>query len=102
MPTVSWTMTQPPDGEMAGSEKFYRQMNESADPAMLGDATNSGGSIGMVGGTAAHGSPLDFLERTALDAQVSSDQIRSLAAKAKNQAAYPRASSPTTSSSSPG
>jgi hypothetical protein len=28
---------------------------------------------------------LDFLERTALDAQVSSDQIRSIAAKAKNQ-----------------
>ena len=44
----------------------------------------------MIGGGAAHsGSPLDFLERTALDAQVSSDRIREVAAKAKNQASYP-------------
>ena len=32
---------------------------------------------------------MDFLERTALDAQVSSDQIRALSRKAKNEASYP-------------
>lgn len=80
----------PEDGEMAGGEKFYRQMNQPDDPAMLTDASNAGGSVGMLGGSAAgSGSPLDFLERTALDAQVSSDQIRRVAAKVQNQASYP-------------
>lgn len=56
--------------DMKGGEKFYRAMNRADD-------TEAGGSVGMIGGAAAHtGSPLDFLERTALDAQVSSDQIR--------------------------
>jgi len=70
-------------GDMNGGGKFYRAMNRA-------DATDSGGSVGMIGGAAAHsGSPLDFLERTALDAQVSSDRIREVVAKAKNQASYP-------------
>ena len=35
------------------------------------------------------GSALDFLERTALDAQVSSDKIRAIASRVENQATYP-------------
>ena len=35
------------------------------------------------------GSVLDFLERTALDAQVSSDEIRKISSRTENQASYP-------------
>jgi uncharacterized protein (DUF1501 family) len=74
------------NGDMAGSAKFYRELN-ATDPHGA-----SGDSVNMLGGTATHtGSPLDFLERTALDAQVSSDQIRGIAAKARNQVEYPAA-----------
>ena len=55
----------------------------------------SGGSIGAInggGGAAAHtgdmGS-LDFLERTALDAQLSSDKVLEIARKTRPQASYP-------------
>ncbi len=74
------------NSEMTGSTKFYREMNAPGSPAMSGDSVN------MLSGSTAHaGSPLDFLERTALDAQVSSDQIRSVAAKVQNHAEYPSA-----------
>jgi len=44
----------------------------------------------MLNGPAPHaGSPLDFIERVALDAQVSSDEIRAITSKAQNQATYP-------------
>ena len=51
-----------------------------------------GGSIGMVSGSMNlnHGqTALDFLERTSMDAEVSSDQIRALANKSKNNVPYP-------------
>ncbi len=75
------------NSDMVGSTKFYREMNATDTHAMAGD------SVHTLGGTAAAhtGSPLDFLERTAMDAQVSSDQIRGIAAKAKNQVEYPAA-----------
>lgn len=73
-------------GEMAGGEMFYRQMNEAANPLR---SNMSGGSIGTVSGSVPVASPMDFLERTALDAQASSDQIRALSRKAKNEASYP-------------
>jgi uncharacterized protein (DUF1501 family) len=69
------------------TEESYRKLN------MLDETTaeeNSGGSIGAIAGTAmAAGSPLDFIERTALDAQLSSDQIRAVAGKTENKATYP-------------
>ena len=70
-------------------ESSYRDMNEQEMDA--GHAENSGGSIGAINGSGAHvkGSALDFLERTALDAQMSSDQIRAISARAENKAAYP-------------
>jgi uncharacterized protein (DUF1501 family) len=77
-------------GGMADGEKFYRELARRDDPSMLTDAGNAGGSIGGISGRASSsGSPLDFLERTALDAQVSSDRIRAIAGKVKNRAAYP-------------
>lgn len=69
-------------GEMAGGEKFYRQMNT--------DIGQTGGSIQSLGsGRLTVDDPRAFLERTALDAQMSSDTIRKVAAKVQNHAAYP-------------
>jgi uncharacterized protein (DUF1501 family) len=70
------------DGQMM--EQSYRELN---DPAV----ENSGGSIGAISGAAQQkpGSVMDFLERTALDAQVSSDQIRAISARVNNTATYP-------------
>ena len=51
---------------------------------------NSGGTIGALPGQTAHiGSALEFLERTALEAQVSSDTIRAISSRGANAAAYP-------------
>jgi uncharacterized protein (DUF1501 family) len=73
------------DGKMDASEQSIRQMNRPED-------ANSGDTVGAVGGKpAANGSVLDFLERTALDAQVSSDKIREITKKVTNQATYPPA-----------
>ena len=72
------------DGEMM--EQSYRELNEQSGEA------NSGGSIAAISGSAQsqkHGSVMDFLERTALDAQVSSDEIRAISARTDNKAIYP-------------
>jgi uncharacterized protein (DUF1501 family) len=74
------------DGQMM--EQSYREMN--GHPA----DENSGGSIAGISGGANmqqqhRGSVMDFLERTALDAQVSSDEIRAISARIDNKATYP-------------
>jgi uncharacterized protein (DUF1501 family) len=71
-------------GEM--TEESYRKLNEP-DTEMT---ENTGGTISAIHGPIqSGGSALDFLERTALDAQVSSDKIRLIASRVENQAAYP-------------
>lgn len=72
------------DGQMM--EQSYRELNASEE--------NSGGSITAITGPAQmqgqkRGSVMDFLERTALDAQVSSDEIRAISARVDNKANYP-------------
>jgi len=81
------------DGDNSGaSQNVYREMNEpEMDPAML-DA-NDGGSVDSIPGAAAvsrHESTLEFLQRTALDAQMSSDKILSIAKKYPASVSYPR------------
>jgi uncharacterized protein (DUF1501 family) len=73
-------------GETDTTEESYRKLNfMDEDPA-----TSSGATVGGIAGAAMHtGSPLDFIERTALDAQVSSEQIRAIASKVQNAATYP-------------
>jgi uncharacterized protein (DUF1501 family) len=77
------------------SAESYRKLNSpDADPSMTapdaGADANSGGTIGAISGSAPHtGSALDFLERTAMDAQVSSDKILAVSSKVQNKAAYP-------------
>ena len=68
-------------------ELAYRSMFGGAS-----DAGQSGGSVSMLSGTITlHNgqNALDFLERTSMDAQVSSDKIRDIAGKVKNMATYP-------------
>jgi uncharacterized protein (DUF1501 family) len=74
------------DGEMNAEEKTFRELNQPEDPG----AENSGATIGAIGGPLArHGSVLDFLQRTALDAEVSSDKILAITKRVQNQADYP-------------
>lgn len=78
----------PQPGQADMVEASYEKLN---DIETTPSDQNSGGSIGtlasampMTGGRA-----IDFIERTALDAQVSSEEIRRIAARAQNQAQYP-------------
>ncbi len=85
-----------------GSEESFRKLNDlenssplpDGGPAMMdtpGDGSNSGGSIGALpaGMPMTGGRAIDFITRTALDAQMSSDQVRGIAARVQNQAVYP-------------
>ena len=73
-------------GEMSRTEESFRKLNQ---PEAEADE-NSGGTISSISGPVRHnGSVLDFLERTALDAQVSSDTIRGIASRVNNLASYP-------------
>ena len=72
--------------EAREAEASFRRLNQPEAEM----AENSGGTIGAIDGAVAHsGSPLDFLERTALEAQVSSDTIRAIASRFQTQALYP-------------
>ncbi len=80
----------PGPDETESSEEAFRKMTQLEDMD-FGRDLNSGGSIGAVAGPAHHaGSPLDFLERTALDAQISSDKIRQVIRKVENMSVYPQ------------
>ena len=73
---------EPETGAMATGGKYYRQMNQ--------DVGLAGGSIQSLGsGRMTVDDPRAFLERTALDAQISSDTIRTVAAQVKNHVPYP-------------
>ena len=83
------------------TQESYKKLNEvdmagdmQADGStndLSGDMLNSGGSIGMLpaGMPMTGGKAVDFISRTALDAQHSSDEIRGIAARVQNQAIYP-------------
>lgn len=78
----------PGEGEMDAGEQTYEKLNmaETDDEVEF----NSGSSIGGIAGTTVmKGSPLEYLQRTAMDAEISSDKVRSVADKAKNQVRYP-------------
>jgi uncharacterized protein (DUF1501 family) len=74
-----------PNGQRDMMEHSFREMTETDA------AENSGGTITAIGGATpqAGGSPLEFLERTALDAQISSDRIRAISSRTENKAVYP-------------
>jgi uncharacterized protein (DUF1501 family) len=77
------------------TEESYRKLNASdeemaMDAGGAGGESNSGDTIGAIHGNTPHtGSALDYLERTAMDAELSSQKILSVSGKVQNQAAYP-------------
>jgi uncharacterized protein (DUF1501 family) len=80
------------------TEESYKKLNEleMSSPAPDGGPSmapeeNSGGTIASLaaGMPMQGGSAVDFITRTALDAQMSSDKVRAIAAKVQNQAVYP-------------
>ena len=72
------------------AELSLREMNRPEMDSDAGADANSGDTIGAVAGKAhVGGSVLDYLERTALDAQVSSEKIREISRKFANHATYP-------------
>lgn len=74
-------------------ETAYRSMYGGAADDAHAPGNEAGGSVSMLSGTVSLNSgqsALDFLERTSMDAQVSSDKIRDIAGKVKNIADYPR------------
>ena len=91
-----WINYEKTDGKMGASEFFFRQLNQPEDVAtdiasmLNGVDVAGGGSVEAIGGAVRDGSnPLDFLERTALDAQVSSDRVLAIARKTKPLVPYP-------------
>lgn len=78
----------PRPGQEDMVEVSYEKLND-IDPVPADQ--NSGGSIGMLASAMpmTGGRAVDFIERTALDAQVSSDEIRTVAARVQNRAQYP-------------
>jgi uncharacterized protein (DUF1501 family) len=85
-----WMPSEKRTAAMSAEETFFRQLNGLSDE----DATpvaNDGGSIGAIpGSTKANQSAADFLQRTALDAQLSSDKILAIARKYKSKMPYPQ------------
>jgi uncharacterized protein (DUF1501 family) len=82
----------------SATEESYKKLNElemssplpDGGPTMISEE-NSGGSISSLaaGMPMQGGRAIDFISRTALDAQMSSDKVRAIAAKVQNQAVYP-------------
>ena len=84
-----WMPSEKRNGPMSAEEVFFRQLNGATDEDAAPPA-NDGGSIAAIpGSTKANQSAVDFLQRTALDAQLSSDKILAIARKTKSKMPYP-------------
>jgi uncharacterized protein (DUF1501 family) len=84
--------SEPGNGRMSTEEMFFRELNEAgAGEDSDAAVSNAGGSIGAIPGKTKNDlSTLDFLQRTALDAQLSSDKILAIARKYKSSVPYPQ------------
>ncbi|MDX1952147.1 MAG: DUF1501 domain-containing protein [Verrucomicrobiota bacterium] len=75
------------EGEMEGKDSMFEKMNEMDEN---GDELNSGSSISSLSGeTPPESRSLDYLERVALDAQISSELILKISRSSKNEVTYP-------------
>jgi uncharacterized protein (DUF1501 family) len=82
--------SEPDGGHMSAEEMLFRQLNETASGEEA-VAAPDGASVGAINGkTKSDLSTLDFLQRTALDAQLSSDKILAIARKSKSTFTYPQ------------
>jgi uncharacterized protein (DUF1501 family) len=86
-----WRTSEPNKGRMSAEEMFFRQLNESGASEESAITAAGGASIGAIPGKAKSDlSTMDFLQRTALDAQLSSDKILAIARKYKSTVPYPQ------------
>src|SRR6266446_6639793 len=84
-----WRPSEKVEGRMSAEEFFFRQLNGSTSGQDL--AASEGGSISAISGKSKTDlSTIDFLTRTALDAQLSSDKILAVARKYKSRVSYPK------------
>jgi len=84
-----WRPSEKVEGRMSAEETFFRQLNGSTSGQEL--AASEGGSISAIAGQSKTDlSTIDFLTRTALDAQLSSDKILAVARKYKSNVPYPQ------------
>jgi len=75
----------------SGNQDERKMQKAAYDELSMDDEEEAGGTIMEVGGqTNPNLDPLDFLERTAMDAQMTSDQIKKIAKEGKNEINYPR------------
>src|ERR1700736_2926413 len=82
--------SEPNNGRMSAEEMFFRQLNQSGASEEGVAAATDGASIDAISGkTKSDMSTMDFLQRTALDAQLSSDKILELSRKYKSTVIYP-------------
>ncbi len=82
--------SEPSNGKMSQEEFFFRQLNDpsSVDAPPAGAA--DGASIAALSGhNKSDVGTLDFLQRTSLDAQLSSDKILAIARKYQSTVTYP-------------
>jgi hypothetical protein len=79
-----------PQGD--STEALFKELNTPEDTTGRALDENDGGSIGMIsgGGNQDSSNPLDFLQRTALDAQLSSDKIIEISKKFQSTVPYPK------------
>lgn len=83
--------SEPSNGKMSQEEFFFRQLNDpsSADAPPAG--AEDGASIAALNGhNKSDMGTLDFLQRTSLDAQLSSDKILAIARKYQSTVTYPQ------------
>ena len=84
-----WRPSEKTEGRMSAEEFFFRQLNGSTSGQDL--AASEGGSISAISGKSKTDlSTIDFLTRTALDAELSSDKILAVARKYKSRVSYPK------------
>ena len=84
-----WRTSEPGYGHVTTEESFFRQLNGFDEEDI--PTRNGGGSISALSGkTRSDLSTLEFLQRTALDAQLSSDKVLAIARKYKSTVAYPQ------------
>lgn len=74
----------------ASADRFMREINQPGGMEHSSLSENAGGSIGMLSGPADNdGNTMEFLQRTALGARVSSDKILEITRKTKSSVNYP-------------
>ena len=85
-----WRSAGPNRAGMSREEMFFRQLNDPSSEAVDSDATE-GNSVSALSGSNTTGvGTLDFLQRTALDAQLSSDKILAISRQYKSTVTYPQ------------